>query len=1107
MSAFLKLALVLCLLYGWPEAGCAQVPAADAAVAPSRWWNLSDQVFQHLPLDEGARISAVTSMAQDAQGFLWIGTQSGLLRWDGYRYRTWAHNPLDPNSLPDSYIQALFLDQQQRLWVGTNGNLSWYDAAADRFVLITIPPNSTNTPPAVYAMQDDGEQGLWLLSENGLGHLPRGKTRVVPFRPQKGNPARPPEGGFSHLVRDRRGGLWLTGNLGLVYRDPKSGHFVQPQVSGLPSQIRGRALHLDSQGLLWLGSHKKGVFIINPDNFSAETVPDHGLGFDNDVFYHILEVVPGQVWLATRQGLVLVDRASMQSRRILHDPMQTHGLPDNRVDALFRDRSGLIWLANANGLSRHNPLQGAVHSLHTSHLTPNHPLDPVIQYVQAMPDGSIWLGLSEKGVQIIDPARQNVRLLPAPRPSGPHPVDPWPIPSISVITPPIRGSVYLVGQSGLLRTDLSGQHISALPVFPGTDTPGISTILPDGDRLWIGTGTGLYWWDSVTPGALAQAAGPKQLSQETVSALARDRQGRLWIGTSNNGLFLFDPVSKKVQHLLAGPETGLSSRAITSLLVDSRGWIWVGTVGNGLNLYQPEQSKQTIRFRAIDSSHGLPQDLVNHILEDKQGRIWVTTDAGFARIEPGTLAVQALRRIDGVTLKSYLTNAGDKTAGGELVFGGTGGITIIEPERWQGWQYQAPVMITQLRTGNKQLNAGCFNQPSCTQTALEISPDDNSLTVEFAALDLSSPERNQYRYRLEGYDHGWVASDAGKRQASYTNLPPGDYQLRLSGSNRNGEWAELARALPIRVLPAWYQTWWFRLLLLVALGLAIVLVVQIRTRYLRGRQLDLEHQVEQRTRQLQQAQEQLVRQEKLAALGGMVRGIAHEINTPLGTTLVALTGISGIWQQLVKALHDGSLSRPMLEESVNDGNEYTDLALGTANRAADLVNIFKTVVVPDGPSLDGEIDLAQYLPEIAGLIETRLLEGGSKMEIDVPPGLIIQVVQETLSAALTRILTNVPDHAFANERKGTLRISARAEPDGAVQIEIHDDGHGIAADDLHRVFDPFFTTKSGAQGHIGLGLHIAYNHITLGLHGSLQIGSVLGEGTTVTLRLRAGTRV
>jgi ligand-binding sensor domain-containing protein/signal transduction histidine kinase len=1125
MPHLLKLVLVLCLaLVGLAEP-CAQAGQAtqagqasqgNAAQGKSRWWEISDRVFQHLPLDDGSRITAITTLAQDAQGFLWIGTQSGLLRWDGYRYRTYTHHPDDPNSVPDSHIQALYLDRQGRLWVGTNGHLAWYDGATDQFVLITIPPNSTNTPPGIYAMEDDGQQGLWLLSENGLGHLPRGKNQIVPMRANKDNPAMPPEGGFSRMVLDRQGGLWLAGNAGLAYRNPKTGHFNKPNLPGLPGpKLTISGIGSDNNGLIWLGTDKKGVFVLNPASFSVETVPDHGIGFDKDFISNIIEVTPGQFWLSTDHGLIVLDRASMHTRRILNDPMQAYGLPDNSIDAMLRDRSGLIWLANPNGISRHNPMQAAIHSLHTSNLSANHPLDPLIQSMRAMPDGSIWLGLSEKGVQVIDPTRQTLRLLPGPATApasasgqtDKNTVSNWPIANISVISQPIHGSVYLVGQSSLLKSDLSGSQITALNIFKDTEQAGITALLTDGDRLWLGTGNGLRYYDTTSPGAMAQPVGPKELSQETVSALERDRQGRIWIGTPNNGLFLFEPASKKVQHILANANTGLASRAITSLLYDSRGQMWVGTLGNGISLYRPQRSGSTIRFQTIDGANGLPQDLVNHILEDRQGRIWAATDAGFARIEPDTLAVQALRRIDGVTLKSYLTNSGGKTLQGELLFGGTGGITIIEPERWQGWQYPAPVMITQIKVGNKVLNATCFNQPQCAQTPLAISPDGNSLTVEFAALDLSSPERNQYRYRLDGYDPDWISSDAGKRQAAYTNLPPGEYQLHLGGSNRNGEWRELATPLPIRVLPAWYQTWWFRLILLLSLLLAVWLLVQIRTRYLRGRQLDLEHQVEQRTLQLQQAQEQLVRQEKLAALGGMVRGMAHEINTPLGTTLVALTGISGIWQQLVQALHDGSLSKPMLESSVKDGSEYAELALSTANRAADLVNIFKTVVVPEGSTRDGELDLAHYLPEIAALVESRLTQGGSQLIIDVPPGMIISVAQETLSAALTRILTNVPDHGFADGRHGTLRISARAEPDGAVLIEIHDDGHGIAADDLHRVFDPFFTTKCGAQGHIGLGLHIAYNHVTLGLHGSLQISSVPGSGTTVTLRLRAGTLV
>jgi signal transduction histidine kinase len=258
--------------------------------------------------------------------------------------------------------------------------------------------------------------------------------------------------------------------------------------------------------------------------------------------------------------------------------------------------------------------------------------------------------------------------------------------------------------------------------------------------------------------------------------------------------------------------------------------------------------------------------------------------------------------------------------------------------------------------------------------------------------------------------------------------------------------------------------------------------------------------------ELRQAQGQLVQQEKMVSLGGLVAGIAHEINTPLGTTLVAISGVESAWQTLKDAAASGRLSQSILQSTAADGMEYTALALKTATRAAELIALFKTISVDADSDQMMEIELADYLPEMATLVHSKLVQNGNKLAFAIPAGLRMQVVPDALTEVLSRVLVNVLNHAFTDGRKGTLRISAQAgaADDGGdvVVISIRDDGHGIAPEDLPKVFDPFFTTKSGMHGHVGLGLHVAYNHVTQRLKGQIAITSTLGEGTCVEIRLK-----
>ena len=252
---------------------------------------------------------------------------------------------------------------------------------------------------------------------------------------------------------------------------------------------------------------------------------------------------------------------------------------------------------------------------------------------------------------------------------------------------------------------------------------------------------------------------------------------------------------------------------------------------------------------------------------------------------------------------------------------------------------------------------------------------------------------------------------------------------------------------------------------------------------------------------LQQAQAQLVQQEKLASLGGLVAGIAHEINTPLGTTLMAISGAAEQWQQLENALANGSISKSLLDTSTKNGAEFTSIALRAAQRAAELITTFKSIAVHEHNEPSNSIELLPYLTDLLSMIQTPFAQRGCQIEVHVPAGLAVQAVNEELTETLMRVFTNVMDHALSDEHAGLMQISARALPGAMVEIAISDNGPGIASDNLSKVFDPFYTTKSGTMGHVGLGLHVAYNHVTQGLGGSIRISSTEGVGTTVTIWL------
>jgi diguanylate cyclase (GGDEF)-like protein len=325
----------------------------------------------------------------------------------------------------------------------------------------------------------------------------------------------------------------------------------------------------------------------------------------------------------------------------------------------------------------------------------------------------------------------------------------------------------------------------------------------------------------------------------------------------------------------------------------------------------------------------LANDGIDKLLLDQQGRIWASTDDGLAVIDPKSYAVRTLRRAEGIAISSYWVGSGAVTAQGELLFGGSGGLVIVRPERLTDWNYNPPIVVSDVRIGGKPVPANRFNGRGSTEP-LVVMPDANSITVEFSALDYSGPERNRYAYRLDGFDADWVETEPARRLAAYTNLAPGKYALHLRGSNRDGVWTSNSTTVPIRVLPAWYQTFAFRIAAGLIATALLAMLMQARTAYLRRRQHELEQQVLARTAELRRSQRRL---EQIAYLDDLTTLPNRRMFTEDFRILLAATRRTG--DRFALLLID--LDR-FKETNDTFGHDVGDaLLIETANRLKELV--------------------------------------------------------------------------------------------------------------------------------------------------------------------------
>lgn len=803
---------------------CPIVGMADTGSQAAPWDAMATPFFRHLTIPRDLP-NVVSAIAQDNSGMIWLGTQSGLVRWDGYRPKLFEHDPDNPNSLPANLVSGLLVDERGRLLVSTvEGVVASYDPATERFT--SLPP--TNTGTGVYsAFAADGSGGLWMGNGNGLSHLAAGASVWTPVDV-------PSHSRVWSLVRAQDGTLWAGTDHGLLRKASGNTPFTPYSLKtagDAPPLTNIRMLMQAGNGEIWFGTNDGRVGALGEEGqVKFAQMPASGNGI-----LAIVESKPGLICVGTAgSGVAFINRADGKLlQHLSFDPLHPSGLGENFIYALFVDRSQELWVGHFHGADYAPAVGDAFRSLLPSDRDVTALRGSYVAAMEMMSDGNVLVG-TEKGVDLF--TSQSGRMPASNLPDAG--LANLPASLVYGFASSSDGRTWVATSQGLFES----AHGKITRFAQLGDTP-VRTLLIDDQTLWIGTDrVGLAKLDLVTR-ALSfhqhDPADPTSISDNFVLSIVKDPHRGLWVGTQH-GLNLFDGQRfHSFLHKQEDPES-LPGDPAPTIIIDSQQRLWVGTHGGGLAVLKGEPSDDA-HFIHIGRSTGLPSDNVGKLIEDRDGRIWASTDSGVAVIDPQSFQARAFGEADGISIGAYYTNSGGRAKDGTLLFGGLGGITVIHPERLADWDFHPNVAVTAVRLGGRDVPAG---------TALTVPAQDHSLQVEFTSLDYSAPEKNHYAYRLAGFDPDWIQADADHRLAAYTNLPPGSYTLLLRGSNRNGIWTDPPLRLPVTVLPAWYQTIWFRLALLAA-GVGVVFaIVRSRTAYLRRRQRELETQVAERTAEI-----------------------------------------------------------------------------------------------------------------------------------------------------------------------------------------------------------------------------------------------------------------
>ncbi len=1097
--------------------------------------------FQHLGVADGLNQGTVYDIHQDSSGFMWFGTQAGLNRYDGYNVKTYSTDPFDSTSFQGSWARVIEEDNKGNLWIGTSQRgISRFNPTTSTFKRYPYSEQDSAgaTPTFIFDIMEGDSGTIWMTSLRGL---------LTKLNPQTGeikrnvltveNSELPVATGKMH--QDSSGSIWIGGVNALYRYDPQTGRDTlyrfdpkEKVTNSTGEPIRNSATTIipdpNNRDIIWITS----IGLIRFNKQTGEHTrylpnPSNPKDIESNATYEI--VVDRQrtniFWVTTWQsGLLHFNTETKQFIRYQHHSDIPNSLISDNLLSIYADRSGMIWTGtnDAKGVNRFDPNAGGM-----EHYKSESNWD-----VWQDQNGQLWIGTAREGIKRINRRTGEVK-------SYRHNPDDSSTLSSNIVREIYEdstGTLWVGTDAGLDKMNRSAEtftHYQHDPQDTTTITGGdVWSVLEDSKgNLWVGTVQGLNRMDRETGTFTRFTHNPNDstsITDGTVGVLFEDQSGNLWLGTTN-GLSRMKSETGQFKRYTYDPDRprGISSGWVISIheRKSEPGVIWIG-LDTGLD----RLNTRTGTFTHFTTEDGLPSNTIYGIMEDEYGRLWLSTNRGISRFDPNTETFKNYGLASGLQALEFNSTSYHKAADGEMFFGGINGVNAFHPDRLTGNPTPPQVQLIDFNLFNQSVEPGPespLKVPLANAKEITLLSHQNTIAFEYVGLHYRAPDENQYKYMLKGVDEEWV--DAGTRRiARYTNLEPGDYTFKVKAANSDGVWSKKPASIQVTVLPPWWQTWWAYILygLIVAAGIFAVDRIQRRRLIKKERERAREKELEQEKKHareleeaydeletahedLKAAQEQLVQQEKLASLGQLTAGIAHEIKNPLNF----VNNFSDLSVELVEEAREEIKN----SESSNQNSEVLDLLddiemnLKKINEHGDRADGIVKSMLQHSRGGDGEMeptDLNALIEEYVNLSFHGMRASEHPINVDIELELDENMGEIPLIAEdFSRVIINLCNNAFdamreklETEEHYEPKLSARTKrKDDFVVIEIEDNGPGISEDVKDRILQPFYTTKEGAEG-TGLGLSIT-NDIVKAHGGEIQIESEVNQYTRFAITL------
>jgi diguanylate cyclase (GGDEF)-like protein len=831
-------------------------------------------LFKKLSIEQGLSENSVYAIFQDSKGFMWFGTEAGLNRFDGNNFVIYKPVEGHRDSLSNYFIYSICEDDEGYIWVGSDDGLNRFDPKQENFTRYLPAANDMHSVSGskIYCLFKDRAGQIWIGTDKGLNLYDKAQRRFDRFQYDAQNSFSLSHNEVRGLAQAADGRLLVaTFGGGLNIFDEKKREFTafrnDTEIPGGISSNDLLTVVVDKAGRIWLGSKDGGLneFDMRSSTFTVyRHVPSDPASLSHDGINALLSDQDGNLWIGlTEGGLNFFDPLQHTFKSFQHRLQDSRSLSSDRILSLFQDRSGMFWVGTyGNGINKFRLQESQFIHYYANPFDPGSLSHNDTRSFCVDHLGQLWVGTDTRGLNLYDRASGKFRhFLSQPNNTAALSND-----RVFSIVEDKHNNLWIGTYNGLNRfIPQSGKFQQY--VFDKRNPNSLSdnrircmSLSPDG-LLWIGTdGGGLNSFNPETGQFVRYRHNPSKqdsIGYDRIFGVYADGDNQtVWVGTFGKGLNILNRTKGIFTRYEHDPDNlhSIGNNYLMPIIKSREGTIWIGSNGGGLTKFEPK----TGEFHNFTEADGLPNNTVYGIVEDAEGDLWLSTNKGLCRITPGTGKVKNYDVNDGLQSNEFNGGAYYRSQAGLIYFGGANGFNEFDPKTIKDNPNIPAIIITDFLLNNKKVPIGRMEDgrillsASISETkALDLSYKDNFISFDFAALSFVTPEKNQYAYMLEGFNKDWIYTN-NRHFVTYTNLPAKSYILHIKGSNNDGIWNETGIALPIRIAPPFWNTWWFRSLSVLSFILLGYGWYSYRVRNLEKAKKELEQLVAQRTRELRE---------------------------------------------------------------------------------------------------------------------------------------------------------------------------------------------------------------------------------------------------------------